>query len=359
MARSPGLSQCPHSVRRAIQAALAALVLGAGWISVIAQTVSTTPVGVVWVPIAAGSATVPSVNTFSVPLRDALPATFVGQATGRISSVSASTITCTGAGWSPNALSRLGSPYYLRITSGAASGRTLQISPSVPNTDSTVTVLNQGTDLTALGIRTGSSGDTFEMFLGFTLSTLFSTTTLAGTSSASADVVMLHDGVGWREYYFHSTALQWRTGSVPSSQNNVAIRPDSGVIFYRRGSTALTYGLIGTVPSVNLKVVVNNVGVTFVGGVYPVNQTLAGAAYHALPNWRTAGNVATADKVTFFGGIGFDSYHFNQSAAQWRKGSVPVSQSNVTIPSGRPVILERSGGTAGVTVLERVLPYTL
>jgi len=319
----------------------------------------TTPVGVFEVQIAPGSMAIPAVTAFSIPLRSEVPADFTGQASGRISGVLASSITCTSAGWQPGALSQASRPFFLRITSGNARGRTLLISSGVSNTSDTVTVLNQGTDLTGLGITVGESGDSFEIFPGHTLSSFFGTSTLGAASPDAADTVLLHNGVGWRTYYFNSTVGQWRTGSFPLSQNNVVIRPDDGVLFYRRGSSPLAYTLWGTVPSVDLKIVVRNLGVTFVGGVYPVEQTLNSAAYNTLSNWRTAGDISTADKVTIYEGVGFKQYNYNLSAGQWRRGSFPLNQNNVVIPAGTPVIIERTGGASGISILERPLPYTL
>ena len=324
------------------------------------ESVTSVPLASITVEIPAGSLAVPSVTTFSLPLRETTPASFQGIAAGRITEVTANTISNTNAGWAAGALSQSGAPWFIRITSGSATGRTLQISSSTANTSSTLTVLNEGTDLTGLGIVTGPGGDTYEIFPGDTLLSLFGDSTLGGTSAASADVVRLHNGTTWSEYYYHSGANQWRVGAVPVNQNSVVVRPDAGIIFYRRGGTPLTLTLLGAIPTTPIRSVVNNTGVTFLGNVFPVDQTLSSAGFHALPGWvNNTGLVTNADKVVIWERFSYTYYNYNQAYAQWRSGAVPVNQSNVLIRAGTPVIIERPGTVSGVTTLLRNLPYSL
>jgi len=327
-----------------------------------AQTAATVPVGAINITIAAGSASVPKVTTFSIPLRESVPENFVGQASGRITGVTATSISNANAGWAAGALSQAATPYFLRITSGSATGRTLQIATGTANanTATTLSVLNQGTDLTTVGIATGTNGDTYEVFPGDTLGSFFGNTTLGGTSAAVSDVVRLHNGSSWSDYYYNTTVGQWRIGSVPVSQNNVVLRPDGGITFSRRGTTPLEYTLLGVVPSTPIRVVVKNAGSTYLGNVFPVNQTLGTSGFNSLPGWvNNTGDIKAADKVVIFNGSSLSYYHYNQAASQWRIGSVPVSQSNVAIPAGVPAIIERPSAAPGVTTLVRNMPYNL
>jgi len=334
-----------------------ALFVSAG--SLHSESVTSVPLASITIEIPAGSLAVPSVTTFSLPLRETTPASFQGIAAGRITHVTANTISNKDAGWAEGALSQSGAPWFIRITSGSAAGRTLQISSSIANTSSTLTVLNEGTDLTGLGIATGPEGDTYEIFPGDTLLSLFGNSTLGGTSAASADVVRLHNGAGWADYYYHSGAGEWRVATIPASQNSVVLRPDAGIIFYRRGGTPLTLTLLGVVPSTPIRSIVNNAGVTFLGNVFPVDQTLSSLGFNSLPNWVNAGPLATADKVVIWGKSGYISYNYNQAQGQWRPGAVPVNQNNVVIGAGTPAILERPGSAPGVTTFLRNLPYSL
>ena len=323
------------------------------------DTVASVPEGFINFTIPAGSQATPSVATFSIPLSAAIPANFAGRAAGTISSVTATTLTNTAAGWTAGALSQAASPYFLRIKGGAAAGRTLLISTAAgqQNTATTVTVDNQGTPLTGLGIV---AGDTYEIFPADTLFSLFGSDVLGGSSTANADVVRLLGASGWQEYYYDTTAAQWRINSVATSQNNVVIRPDTGVIFYRRGSAPLALSVSGRVPATDLRIVLNEAGTSFITG-FPVDTPLAQAGYDSMPGWvSNNGSIPDADKVIIFDGAFWNSYNYNQSAAQWRNGSVPVNQgAAIKILAGNPVIIESPTGAAGVKVWTCPLPYSL
>jgi hypothetical protein len=322
-----------------------------------AQTViSSAPEGFMNFTIPSGSVTTPSVFMFSLPLTAAPPTNLAGQTAGAITSVAAGTITNTSAGWAAGALSQAATPYFIRITSGTAVGRTLAISTAVANTGTMVTVDNQGTPLTGLGIV---AGDTYEIFPADTLFSLFGSSVLGGTSTADADVVRLHNGSGWVEYYYNTAASQWRVNSIGASQNNVVIRPDSGIIFYRRGATPLLLTLTGRVPTTDLQTVVNEVGSTFIGG-FPIDTTFVQSDFRTMPTWvNNTGSVATADKVNVFLAGSWNSYNYHQAASQWRNGSIPVSQNAVTIPAGTPFIVDSPTGTPGLKIWKRALPYSL
>ena len=323
----------------------------------------TIPEGYMTFTIPAGSQTTPSVSTFSLPLSPRVPSNFVGQSIGAISSVGTNTITNDSAGWTPGALSTAATPYFIRITSGVATGRTFLISTSAsnPNTASTVTVDNQGTPLTGANVGI-VAGDRYELFPAYTLSSLFGNSVLGGTSSSVADVVRLHNGSGWTEYYFNTSTNpgHWRVGSVPVSQDNVAIRPDSGIIFYRRGTSQIDLTLMGKVPSTDLQIVVNEVGATFVTG-FPMDFTLDASDYKSMPTWvQNTGSVTDADKVTAYLSGSWKSFNYSQSAGQWRVSTVPVNQGPlVTIPAGIPVIIESPSGATGLKIWKRTLPYSL
>jgi len=324
--------------------------------ALMAQSVYTIPQGYMNFTIPAGSAGTPSVSTFSLPLSAPVPGNFVGQSAGTITSITANTITNSAAGWTAGALSQASSPWFIRIMSGTAVGRTLQVTSAQASTATTVTVDNQGTDLTTLGIV---SGDKYELFPAYTLQSVFGNSVLGGASAGAADVVRLHNGTGWVEYYYNTTASQWRIGSLPVSQNNVVIRPDSGVIFYRRSSSPLVLTLVGKVPSTDLQVVMNEVGAAFIGG-FPNDSTLAGNNCNTMPGWvNNTGSVVNADKVTAFVSGAWNSYNYNQSAGQWRNGSVPVNQGSVALAAGTPFIIESPTGTPGLKVWKRTLPYSL
>ncbi len=337
---------------------LAALLVSGFRLAPAQTSVATVPEGYINFNIPAGSQATPSVYTFSIPLTGSAPSTFVGKAAGTISSVTATTITNTAAGWSAGALSQAAAPYFIRIKSGAAVGRTLLISTTIgqENTATTVTVNNQGTPLDSLGVV---AGDTYEIFPADTLFSLFGSDVQGGTSAATADVVRLQSGSSWLEYYYNTTVGQWRQGSIPVSQNNVVIRPDSGIIYYRRGTTPLALTLTGRVPSTDLQLVLNEVGTTFITA-FPVDVRLDQSDFTSMPGWVNAGTVPTADKVNVFSDGVWNSYNYNQTAAQWRNGdAIDNVGPSVTIPAGTPSIIESPTGMPGLKIWKRTLPYSL
>jgi hypothetical protein len=129
------------------------------------QTVTTNPLGFVMVNIAAGTGSAKIGSLVSMPLQDV--AVITGQATGRITGVTANTITSSGAGWTPGQLSTPASPYLIQITSGSANGRMFLISPVQANTATTVTISPEDVEaasLASLGIVTGpTTGDTYKI----------------------------------------------------------------------------------------------------------------------------------------------------------------------------------------------------
>ena len=337
--------------------------------SATAQTeVTTVPEGYMMVTInAALATTAPKLTAFSLPLREVASASFVGQAAGRISSVTSNTIVNSAAGWAPGALSNATTPFFIRITSGAAEGRTLQISTgaTAQNTATTLTVLNEGTDLTTLGI---AEGDTYEIFPADTLLSFFGAGTADGTAgvlggnATTGDLVRAIEGTSWSEYHYNLAAGQWRRGSVPVNMNNVVLRPDRGIIYVRRKMAAFSITLLGRVPDTDLRVTYNSLGGTFVAGCFPVDQTLSQLAFQQTPGWvaKTALNtIATSDKLQVFDGSAWNSYHYDAVLGQWRRGSVPINFNTTVIPAGTPVLVEKVSGSTGIGVLVRPLAYSL
>jgi len=320
------------------------------------NSASSIPQGYVEITIPAGDPSAPSVATFSIPTNLIPSPDFVGKASGFIDSVTQNTIFSDKAEWEAGALSLPSAPYFVRITSGAATGLTFQISTTEANTSSTLTVLTQGLDLTKLGI---AGGDTYKIFPGDTLASFFGTSTQGGTSAATADNVNIFtDGV-WRVFYYHSTSGQWREGSLPINRNNMVLRPDWGITFYRRGDTPLRYVLLGETPSTDVKIVVNNHGPTYIGGVFPVDETLGTSGLESSPLWVKSGDSGEASTLNVWDGSVWRNYNYSASSGQWREGSLPVNRNNVLLPAGTPLIVNLWGDNEGVSILNRTLPYSL
>ncbi|MBP6506419.1 MAG: hypothetical protein KA257_02540 [Opitutaceae bacterium] len=306
---------------------------------------------------------VPKVNTFSIAVRLPVGSSLTGKAHGALSGVTATTLSDSSAGWSSGALSQAATPYFVKMRSGAAAGTWWQISTSTANTASTVTVLNRGLSPTAAGI---SIGDAYELVPGDTLATFFGgiASSIGGVDSAHADAVRLHDGTIWREYYFNTSSgiMQWREGSVPFNRNNIIIRPDSGVVYYRRATGDITLGIVGTVATANERVTVRSaLGITVVGSAFPITRTLGSLNIQDMPGFvKNSGTLAAADKVTLFDGTIWKNFNYNISASQWREGTAPFNRNNFVIPYGAPVIIERGTDSTGDPVLLILKnPYSL
>jgi len=214
--------------------------------SATAQTeVTTVPEGYMMVTInAALATTAPKLTAFSLPLREVASASFVGQAAGRISSVTSNTIVNSAAGWAPGALSNATTPFFIRITSGAAEGRTLQISTgataqntatTVPDTDLRVTYNSLGGTFVAgcFPVDQTLSQLAFQQTPGWVAKTALNTI-------ATSDKLQVFDGSAWNSYHYDAVLGQWRRGSVPINFNTTVIPAGTPVLVEKvSGSTGI------------------------------------------------------------------------------------------------------------------------
>jgi uncharacterized protein (TIGR02597 family) len=317
------------------------------------------PVGGITVTLGGAVNGAPKVTTFTPSMRLTLGSNFVGKARGTLTGVTTTTLSDSTAGWGSGALSQAAAPYFIRIRSGAAAGTWWQVSTGTANTSATVTVLNRGINPVAAGVQ---SGDTYEVVPGDTLQTLFSgvASVIGGTSAATADLVRLHDGVSWKEYYYNTSSSQWREGTSTFNRNNVVVRPDTGVVFVRRGSGNVSLVLLGAVSDAQEKMTIAATGVSAVGSVFPVSRTLGSLNLQSSPGFvANTGNLAAADKVTVFDGVSWKSFSYNQAAGQWREGTSTFNRNNFALPFGAPVIVERGTGSTGPFLVTLTPPYTL
>jgi len=345
-------------------ATASALAFLSGVTSSSAQTVATVPAGAVTVTIAAGTGTTKTLSLLSLPLLD-LP-NVAGQTSGRITGVTATTITNSGAAWTAGQLSTAATPYVLRITSGAAAGRTFLLSTATASTATTVTIdatESINTNLTTLGITVGASGDTYQLFPCDTISSLFgtpaSTGIIAGTSAANADNLILNVNSLSASYFYSSTSNRWTRATIGNPDaSNVAVRPDAGVNFNRLGNSAIILTALGSVPATVRKAVVSNSGLTYLAQGWPTDTTLLASGIQNTPNWTANSTVATSDTVQIMISGQNRVYWFD--GTNWRRQTIgsPISDAQV-IPSGANVILNQRGVQIGTSILAQTLPYSL
>ena len=371
---------------------LALLGISAG--SALAQS-DTVPAGYFTVNIPAGTVSSPSLSLLSFPLLD--NATATGQMVGLVTGITSNTITNSGAGWTAGQLSVQATPYLIEFTSGAAAGRTFLLSntttsPSTANTGTTVTLdpTFETTDLTTLGIVPGT--DTYQILPADTISSLFgtpSTTGIIGAQGAAlanqADQVMVYSNGTWVSYYYNTTtsgappvAAGWtKTGVFGGAGANVAIKPDTGVIYTRRGA-ALSLMLMGQAPSIARQTAVSSTGITLLSNSWPVDIGLGNSAtevngsgqtvtlqpsnFQKISGWVT-GAQSTADNVLVYSSGTWLTYFYNGSNptnGSWVKTGVFGGNGEiVVIPAGSVVLLSKKTAASQPSILSEALPYSL
>jgi hypothetical protein len=336
--------------------------------SVAQTTVQGEPFGYVKINITAGTGTAKKTTLVSIPLLE--EASITGNATGRITGVTATTISASAAGWTAGELSAPATPHLIEITSGAAKGRMLLISTATANTADTVTVsADEATrvgDLTNLGIATGvDNGDTYRIRPVDTLSSFFGTpeTTLiqGGTTANAADTITLVANGSSATYYFNTGANPPRWSRVALGSPDAAttpIPPYAGVQYARIANTPLEFIVTGKVPSGDREVSIKNSGVTLLAPFWPVNQTLSDLAIENIPNWASGGSAAAADTVVLSTGTGSVNTFFHDGS-NWRRVALgsPLANSNL-VPVGASIMINKKGSAAGFASYEHAAPYS-
>jgi uncharacterized protein (TIGR02597 family) len=329
---------------------LGALALGLAAASVFAQTTAySPPIGGLVMSVAAGTPSAPFTTSFSVPLQD-IPAAS-GVTTGKISSVAATSLTVTGAGWTSGALTLPGFPYAVRLQSGQAAGLTLTVAS---NTADTLTV--NGVDLTALNV---AAGDRFTLIPVDTLSTLFgSSTLLGGATAADADIVTL-SSTSQLSYYYNTTLGRWvRTSGPTTDRGSTPIPPDTMVSITRK-SDALSLVFLGQVPTSRTMISVANSGSTYTNTGFPISVTLGALALQSrISGWVSAPSAASADLLGINSG-GAWTYYFH-NGTNWQRTSGPATnRDTVPVPVGAAIQIFKAGIASGNSYFIREVPFAL
>jgi hypothetical protein len=363
--------------------------LGVSAVTVSAQS-DTVPAGYFTVTIPPGTVQSPSLSLLSFPLLQTADSTIggvtsgpSGQMVGQVTAITSNTITNSNAGWSGGQLSIVATPYLVQFTSGTASGRTFLISTTVANTSTTLTLdSSETTDLTTLGIVAGT--DTYQIIPADTISSIFgtpATTGIIGAAGASlanqADQVQIYSTSSsvWLSYYYNTTLtgspaapVGWvRTGIFPTSGANVVIRPDSGVLYTRRGA-ALSLMLMGQAPSVARQTSINSGGLTLLSNNWPVDiglgktavengVTLKSSNFENISGWVTGASSVADNVLVYSSGVWLTYYN---NGTDWiRTGVFPTNGDSIIIPAGSLVLLSKKTATSQPSILSETLPYSL
>lgn len=344
-----------------LRSVAAAIVLGISLSWAHAQETPTPPVGYVTLHVAAGNGVSKTITAISVPLYGY--AEGAGELKGEITGVSANSLSNSSAGWTPGELSQPATPFVIKLTSGAATGRTFLISTATPNTATTVTIdakdVAQGA-LTSFGIV---AGDRYEIFPCDTLSSLFGTPETTGiqggTSVNNADSLMIAVNGVYENYYYNTSLNRWAKAILGNPDaSHTPLRPDSGILYSRRAAASLELILSGRVSTTPRSVAVKDKGVTILSQNWPVDTTLLASGIQNIPTWTSAPTAAAADKVQIVRNGTPYTYWFNGTS--WRKlllGS-PLADQEV-IPAGSAVLIDKNGATSGYRTLNQTMPYSV
>ena len=330
----------------------------------LAQSATTDPLGFLTINITAGTGTAKRTSLISAPLLDT--ASINGTATGSITSITSTSLTCATAGWTPGALSRAATPFLVQITSGNATGHIFLISNTIKNTSTTLTISAEdqvNTKLTMLGIKTGANGDTFKIIPCDTLLSFLGTPQTIGVraganATVSDTVTTVVNGVS-TTYFYSSTLNRWtRNAPGNADASNVTLRPYAGFAYARLASTPLSLIVTGNVPIIGRKVPIKNSGLTYLSQYFPVETTLAVSGINNLANWKSGANATISDTVTIITS-GVSSVYFH-NGTNWVKNApgFPISNS-LLIPAGASIIINKRGTAPQSIALTQQLPYSL
>jgi hypothetical protein len=318
------------------------------------------PVGGMIQTIQGSSNGVPKVTVFSPTLRMPVGDSFTGKVKGVVTSLTGNTLTVAEAGWTPSALSAGATPYFVIFRSGQAEGTCWQVATTTGNTSFALTLLARG-GVTAVSSG-AAAGDRFELVPGDTLDSLLGSISAESgdTSAELADAVRLHDGVTWKEYYFNTTAGQWREGASSFNRSNVVIRADSGIVYVRKKAGNASIVLTGNVSTQREKALVGATGVVLVSSVFPVSRTLADLAPQTLVGFvANTGTLADADKITIHDGTTWKSYNYHVASGRWREGSSTFDKGSTVLPAGSAFMIERGAGANSSAFLSITPPFSL
>ncbi len=263
-------------------------------------------------------------------------------------------------------------PYFVKFLTGNESGRVLLIDANTSNTltlDTTDHTTGAAVALTATGFSV-ESGDSFEIFPGDTLASVFGSGSAAnplvltgGNTPTVADEVSLYTTVGApaQVYYFNTIAGFWERPGTSVNANNAVIYPYSAFSVMCRSNHADTMLVLqGRVTPVNASTKTVGRSAVYTSSHYALDITLSQLKFG--PNWQTGGTVWTADTLSVWNAsLRQFVIYYQRPDLTWRKyGDNITDQSNVTIPAGAVTTIGKRAAVAGAQAfLVSALPYTL
>jgi len=340
------------------------LALALSAVSIQAQTtLNTVPEGVVNINFPAATTTYLS-----------LPFTEDPSYRGMVSSVVAVTantiaVDDSPAPWTTGGLANL---YFVKFLSGNEMGRVMLITANATNSltlDTTdnntgATVNLTTTTPTAFNVQ---AGDAFEIFPADTLGSIFgdNTTTqlvlTGGTAYSDADLVNIYSPTlkKFQNYFFNTTTGCWVLKGSTVNANNTILYPYGALGVFRRGSTALSFAMMGRVPEVPVLTKVGSASTIYGSSGYPVPLTLSQLDLGS--SWLTSNTYNSADILSLYSPTLKKLVNYFQLPASTEWDTKTTSDvGGTTINPGDMVVLFQRGSVSGAeSFLLPAMPYTI
>ena len=308
-----------------------------------------------------------SINYLSLPLSNNV------SYTSTVSSVTANSITVgdSPAPFTTN-LAAPATPYFVKFLSGSEMGRVLLIKANTADSLTLDTTDNstQTVSLTTSGFSV-AAGDTFEVFPGSTLSSVFGDNSAqnpviltASNSIFTSDSVSVYNASLSRfySYYFNTAVGHWELSGSTANANNTVLYPYQTVAVTRRlGEATISLVMAGRVAEVPvLTKTPGNNAVVYASSGYAADVPLS--QLQLSSNWVKASNPIAADTLSVWNPTlsRFDSY-YQLPDSSWRKTiDSNANQSNFVLAAGTTVAyVQRSAVTGGNSFIASALPYSL
>lgn len=301
-----------------------------------------------------------TVNALAVPLLQTVPESFQGRSVGTITSVQPSALMVDDADWLPDSMADRTSPYFIKMTSGAAEGTILLISG---NTSNSLTISLDDPAAGAVNEIGISAGDSFMIHPCDTLLSLLGTPSeegiIGGTSIRQSDQVLINQKGNWVTYYYDTSLDRWTEVALGRPDaTNIPIRPDIGLLYNRIGNTGFDLFITGMVPFTKNSSPVQSGGVSLITSGWPVTTTLSQLELEKLPGWISNSTLKTSDRIMLMTPVGWKTFWHNGTS--WREVALGAPDASAQpIHPESSVIVYRMGTPDSLSYHSFPMPYNL
>ena len=268
---------------------------------------------------------------------------------------------------------------YVTVAGGLTSGSptvTLPAADSAIQLNATVTGtgIQSGTTVTAI------SGTTLTLSQNATVTLASTNLTFSGTAQilltgatayTGADLVNIYSPTlkKFQNYFFNTNDGQWELKGSSANANNTILYPYQALAVFRRGSTALSFALMGRVPEVPVLTKTGTSTTVYASSGYPVPLTLSQLSFaqtSAGVNWLTNNSYNSADILSLYSPTlkKLVSYYelapANSGIWETKTNATNVGPTTTINPGDIVVLFERGGVTPDAgSFLAPTMPYTI